>query len=284
MDRESTKPKSFTVKIKRIAIVAISTYAGVCLLISFLQAKLIYFPSRGYASTPEDVGLTYEQIQITTSDGIKIIGWYVPHPNAQASILFFHGNAGNMSDRLFDLKQFHLAGYNTLMIDYRGYGESDGKPTEQGTYLDAQAAWKYLTEDRKVSPDHIILFGRSLGGAVAIDLATHHPPAALIVESSFTSLTDIGKIHYPLLPVRWVLRYRYESINKVSQINCPKLFIHGREDRLIPFENGKALFEAASKPKTFLETPGEHNTAGYAYAPEYTVQMIEFIRQSLHTP
>lgn len=284
MGIDSPKTKSFAVQLKRIAIIAISTYAGVCLLITFLQAKLIYFPSRGYTSTPEDVGLSFEQVKLTTSDGVTIAAWYVPHPQAKATILFFHGNAGNMSDRLFDLKQFNRAGYNMLMIDYRGYGESEGKPTEQGTYLDAQAAWNYLIEQRNESPERLILFGRSLGGAVAIDLATRHSPAALIVESSFTSLVDIGKIHYPLLPVRWILRYRYDSINKVSQIARPKLFIHGREDRLIPFENGKTLFEAASQPKTFLETPGEHNTAGYAYSPECTVNMIEFMNQSLLVP
>lgn len=283
MDPDTTKPKSFIVQLRRILIIAVSTYIGVCLLLTFLQARLIYFPSRGYPSTPKDVGLTYEPLRLTTSDGVTIAAWYIPHPQAKATILFFHGNAGNMSDRLFDLKQFHLGGYNTLMIDYRGYGESDGKPSEQGTYLDAQAAWNYFTDNRKESPDRIILFGRSLGGAVAVELATRNTPAALIVESSFTSLTDIGKIHYPLLPVRWILRYRYDSINKVSRITCPKLFIHGREDRLIPFENGRSLFEAACQPKTFLETPGEHNNAGYAYAPPYTVKMFEFIQASLPT-
>jgi len=283
MSEESNPQKSIRDKILRLIIISISTYTGVCLLLTFLQAKLIYFPTRGYTSTPTQIGIDYDSVILQTDDKVNITAWYVPHPNPRATIIFCHGNAGNNSDRLFDIKQFHRAGYNVFIFDYRGYGESEGTPSEIGTYLDAEAAWRYLIEEKKESPERIILFGRSLGGAVAIELAMRHMPAALIVESSFASLEDVGRMHYPFLPVRLILSYRYDSIKKVPHLSCPKLFIHGLDDRLIPIEQGRKLFDASSNPKMFMETPGEHNTSGYSYSPTHTNQMLDFMEQSLVT-
>lgn len=167
------------------------------------------------------------------------------------------------------------------MVDYRGYGPSEGSPTEAGTYHDAEAAWKFLTEARGVPTESIVVFGESIGGAVAIELATRHTPGALIVQSSFTRLTDIAAIHYPFLPVRWLIRNRYDSIDKVGRVTCPKLFIHSRDDTLVPFVNGQALFDAAAEPKRFLETPGGHNDGGFLYSRERTTALDEFIEAAM---
>ena len=265
----------------RVGLIVLLTYAGVCVFVALLQAKLIYFPSREYHSTPADVGLEFEDLTLSTSDGLGISAWYVPRQKANGTVIFCHGNAGNMADRLFVIQLFHKLGYNLLMFDYRGYGGSEGRPDEEGTYLDAAAAWDYVAEIKKEPPSRIALVGRSLGGAVAIDLALRHPPGALVVEATFTSLADVGRLHYPLLPVGWLLRYRYDSLDKVPHLTCPKQFYHGREDGLIPIENGRRLFEAAAAPKEFIETPGDHNSAGFAWASEYTDGLAEFLRVSL---
>ena len=270
-----------SIRLRRLAIIALLTVVGVYVLVAFLQSRLLYFPSRHYLATPRDVGLVFEDCTLTTSDGLSIAAWYLPRVEANGSIIFCHGNAGNMADRLHDLTLMHRMGYNVLIFDYRGYGRSEGKPTEQGTYHDAQAAWRYLVETRGELPGRVILFGRSLGGAVAIELATRSEPGALVVESTFSSLIDVGKLHYPFLPVRLLLRYRYESIDKVASITCPKLFIHSTDDHLVPLDNARRLFEAAASPKMFIETPGGHNSGGYTYSPAYTDKLQAFLDESL---
>ena len=260
-------------RIRRLALVALSTYLVVVIMIGWLQARLIYFPTRAYDSTPRDVGLTFESVTLEAVDGVRLAAWYIPHADARATVLFFHGNAGNISDRLLSIDWLHDMGLNVLILDYRGYGASEGRPSEEGLYRDAEAAWDYLIADRGERSDRVILFGRSLGGAVAIELAIRRAPALLVVESTFTRLADVGKIHYPFLPVDWVLRHRYESIQKVARVSCPKLLIHGRDDELIPLENALELFRAASEPKAMLETPGGHNEAGFTYSKEYADQL-----------
>lgn len=265
----------------RLLIIALATYGGVCVLLAFLQTKLIYFPTREYSQTPEDRGLEFDDLTLTTRDGVNVAAWYVKHAAATASVIFFHGNGGNMSGRLDALALLHRAGFNVLMLDYRGYGRSEGRPTEEGTYEDADAAWRYLADTEGERPERIVLFGRSLGGAVAIELALRHEPGVLVVDSTFTNLYDIGRMHYPLLPVGWLLTYRYDSIEKVGRIHCPKLFVHAQDDSLIPMSNGRRLYEAATDPKEFLETPGEHNTGGFEYAPEYAARVITFINRAI---
>lgn len=268
-------------RLRRLLVLIVSTYAAVVVLVGLFQSKLIYFPSRGIEATPKDLGLPYEDVRLTAADGVTISAWFVPHRDARATILFFHGNAGNNSHRVAELKVLHHLGFSTMIVDYRGYGLSEGHPTEKGTYHDADAAWIYLTGQRGIPPESIVLFGESLGGAVAIDLAARVSPGALVAQSTFTSLGDVGAIHYPLLPVRLILQHRYESVHKVSRVRCPKLFIHSTDDSLVPFHNGRALYEAASPPKEFLETPGEHNSGGFMYSDEYARKLKSFIHAAL---
>lgn len=279
----ASRGKRYTLghRVMRLVVIAFLTYVGVCVLLSLFQRRLIYFPSRTYDGTPADVGLDYEELALKTSDGLAIGAWYVPSANAKGSIIFCHGNAGNISNRLHSTKLLHNMGLNVLIFDYRGFGRSEGKPSELGTYEDAETAWRHLVQTRGESPDRIILFGRSLGGAVAIELAKRHPPAALVVESTFTKLVDVGRAHFPFLPVRLLLTYRYDSIAKVPHITCPKLFFHGTMDGLIPISFGRKLYEAAAEPKEFVETPGSHNESGYTYSPEYTTRLAEFIDEIL---
>jgi len=236
-------------------------YGGLALLLYLFQSHLVFYPQTGreLVATPAQVGLPYEDIHLKTADEVHLHGWYIPAPDSRGAVLFLHGNAGNISHRLDSLQMLHRLGYSTLIIDYRGYGNSDGKPTEQGTYLDAEAAWRYLTEQRHVPSCRIALFGESLGGAVAAWLAVRENPAALVISSSFTSVPDLGQQLYPYFPVRWLTRIRYDTRENLRLTTVPVLVAHSPDDDIIPFEHGRALFAAANSPKQFLELAGGHN-------------------------
>ena len=192
-------------------------------------------------------------------------------------VLFCHGNAGNMSHRLESIRVFHRLGLSTLIFDYRGYGQSEGKPTEQGTYLDAEAAWRYLVQRQEVDPAEVFVFGRSLGGAIAAWLARGHTPKALIMESTFTSVPDIAAHLYPYLPVRLLSRFHYNAVDYVRQVNCPVLIVHSRDDEMIPFSHGRRLFETANEPKEFLEIRGSHNEGFMTSADRYEEGLASFL-------
>ena len=241
----------------------------IVLLIYALQDRLVYFPTRDLETTPRSLGVDYEDVWITTEDGVRLNGWFAATPVARATVLFFHGNGGNISHRLERIGIFRQLGLNVLLFDYRGYGRSDGAPSEQGTYRDARAAWRYLTETRGLSPSTIILYGESLGGAVATHLAAAQAPRAVVVESSFSSMVDLGAEVYPWLPVRWISRYVYPSARNLAHIHAPVLIIHSRDDEIIPFRHGQALFAAAHEPKEFLEIRGGHNEGPLASGPHY---------------
>jgi fermentation-respiration switch protein FrsA (DUF1100 family) len=266
----------------RLGVIAVVTYMVVVIVTAVFQRHLIYFPSRNLEGLPTDVGLKYEDLSLRTSDGVRIHGWYVPRADALATILFCHGNAGNVSHRLDKLKILSTLGFNVVMFDYRGYGRSEGKPDETGLYLDAQAAWDDLVS-RGEDPKRIVLAGESLGGAVAIELATQVEPLAVVVESTFTSLADVGKKHYPLLPVRWVIGDQYQSSDKIGLVKCPVLIFHGAEDELVPISMARSLFDAAPQPKRFIETPGGHNDAGFSYTPDYAKMLRQFVEEAIST-
>ncbi len=238
-------------------------YLALCLFLFLSQSRLLYYPnipSRAIVATPERAGLAYESVEILTEDGVRLDGWYLPvDGDARGVLLFFHGNAGNISHRLDSLKIFTDLGLDVLIFDYRGYGRSEGEVSEQGTYLDAEAAWRYLTDDRRVPEKDIVLFGRSLGAAVAAHLAARHKPGTLIMESAFTSAPDLAARYYRIFPVHWLARYRYNAKDYLKSVRCPVLIVHSLDDEIIPVQHGRDLFAAANEPKELLEIRGSHN-------------------------
>lgn len=268
---------------------AVAVYVGLCILLFFRQSHMVYFPLAPVMQKPADIGLAYESVALMTADGVRLAGWYVPCAGARGTVLMCHGNGGNIGDRLHPINLFHELGLNVLIFDYRGYGESAGKPSEEGTYQDARAAWQYLTEKRNTPPDKIVVYGRSLGGAVAAYLAERITPAAcaapaacavpaaLILEATFTSIPDMGAKIYPWLPIRLLCRYRYNSLTRLEHIHCPVLIAHSRDDEMVPFEHGRKLFAAAHEPKTFFELTGNHNEGEVLTSPAYRQALDTFL-------
>jgi len=266
----------------------LSLAAGIYLLLSLvlylLQGRMVFLanmPGRALTATPSDFGFEFEDVSITTSDGEQLHGWYVPATRSRGVVLFFHGNAGNISHRLDSIEIFHQLGLDTLIIDYRGYGQSSGKPTEQGTYLDAQAAWNYLVDERGVAANRIIIFGRSLGGAIGAWLGTQHTPAAVIIESSFTSGVDMARRLYPFLPARLITRLRYPVAEYASRLQCPVLVVHSRDDEIIPFAMGQSIYAAVTQRKAFLELRGDHNGGIFISRNDYLPGLDGFINSVL---
>jgi hypothetical protein len=244
-------------------------YGGFGVILFLFQSKLLYCPVRKISYFPEELGLKYEDVTITTSDNVKINGWYVSAVNASSTVLFCHGNGGNIMHRLDSVQFFNSLGLNCLVFDYRGYGRSEGKPTEEGTYLDARAAYEWLRDEKGVEPAELIIFGRSLGGSVAAELATKVEASSLVVESAFTSCYAMAKKYYWYMPVKWFLRYRYNTLEYIKNVACPVMVIHSPDDELVPFEFGRQLYAAANEPKKFIEISGGHNdgflTSGQTY-------------------
>lgn len=243
---------------KMILLILAGAYVLVCLLAYLAQSRLVYFPSREEAGTPADLGLEYRDITFYATSRRALHGWLVPG-DGPYTLIYCHGNAGNITHRLHSIRQFVEMGLSVFIFDYGGYGRSKGRPSEKGTYDDVAAAWDYLVEDEKIDPSQIVLFGRSLGAAVAIDLATQVDPRGLIVESSFTSIPELGARIYPWLPVRLIARIRYNNMKKISGIRVPKLFVHSLHDDIVPFGMGKRLYNRAPRPKQLLKLRGTHN-------------------------
>jgi len=261
-------------------------YGAFCLYLYLMQGRMIFYPIGKLTATPADISLHYESVALTTSDGVKLHGWFVPARDGKGkgALLFFHGNAGNISHRLESLKIFHNLGLSTLIIDYRGYGESKGAISEKGTYLDAEAAWDYLAGTKEFSPQEIIVFGRSLGAAIATYIAGREEPGGLILESAFTSVPDMGARMYPYMPVRLLSRFKYDARKALQSVTCPVLVVHSPHDDIIPFENGLQLYESARQPKKFLEIRGDHNEGFYVSGKIYIDGMNDFITSVLSGP
>jgi fermentation-respiration switch protein FrsA (DUF1100 family) len=260
--------------------IAASVYVLLALVLYLFQNKMVFLsnlPGRALTASPGDIGLEYEDVYLSTSDGERLHGWYVQASNSKGVVLFFHGNAGNISHRMDSIEIFHRLGLDTLIIDYRGYGQSTGKTTEQGTYLDAQAAWSYLVDERGIAAEQIIIFGRSLGGAIGAWLGAQHTPAAVIIESSFSSGVDMARRLYPFLPVRLITRLRYPVAEHASRMDCPVLVVHSRDDEIIPFAMGQSIYAAVKQRKSFLELRGDHNNGILISRQEYIRGLDGFI-------
>lgn len=258
-----------------VTAAAIATlFAG---LLYAMQPSMVFLPTSRLDSTPAQWGLGYEDVSIETADGAHLHGWLIPSPGAKRMLLFFHGNAGNISHRRESIEIFHALGISVLIVDYRGYGHSTGRPGEPGIYRDAAAAWRYLVDRRGIRPARIIVFGRSLGGVVAAHLAAEVQPGGLILESTFSSARAFIQAAYGPLGFLIPRRYALDTAGALSRVRCPVLVLHSPEDDIVPYPLGRAVFEAAKPPKQLVALRGDHNSGFLLSQPEYAREIGDFI-------
>ncbi len=267
-------PKILTNILTIIAVIMAALFA----LTRYLESMGVFFPSRHMAVNPSVMGLPWEDVYFKAKDNVMLNGWFFKNPRARSTLIFAHGNAGNMSDRLFKVKFFYDLGLSVFIFDYRGFGKSEGRPSERGIYLDGQSAYDYLQTRGDVNMGNIILYGASLGGAVVIDLATHRNAALLVVESSITNARDMARIFYPFMPA-FFLSLKFDSIDKVRNLSVPKLFIHSPDDHVVPYWVGQKLFEAAAQPKEFLKIHGGHNDGSITIEPTASAEFIRILKR-----
>ena len=248
------------------------------IFIRFLEQKSLYYPFRAIEITPKEIGLDFEDVNITTDDGVDIHGWFIPAKDPAGVLLFSHGNGGNISHRLEKLQMLHELNLDILIYDYRGYGMSKGRPSEAGLYLDAEAMYEFLINEKGDKPDHIIAYGESLGGAVAVELARSHALRGLILEGSFSSIKDIAKHYFPFIPT-FILKTSYDSKSKIESIAVPKLIMHSIDDEIIPFKYGVALFDASAGPRKFIILKGGHNDSFLISREEYLSEIKAFLSE-----
>jgi len=244
-----------------------------------VDKEFIYFPDRAIEATPASVGLAFEDVYFETSDGVRLNGWFVPGPGPEVMI-WFHGNGGNISHRVHNLRRFHdELGVSVFIFDYREYGRSGGSVSEEGTYRDAEAALIYVRSRTGQPAAGIIYFGRSLGAAIAVELALKAPPRALILESPMTSIREMARQVMPYLPVGFLIKTEYDSLSKIGKIYLPLFILHGDRDDVVPFGQGRRLFEAANRPKEFYTIHGaSHNDTYVVGGPAYWEAWRKFLK------
>jgi fermentation-respiration switch protein FrsA (DUF1100 family) len=264
---------------------ALLAYGAILVWFRANEGRLIFFPEVGPVGLPgPGSGLAARRIIIATPDHLRLVGWSVAPPPGDRHdrwVLILHGNAGNIATpgRIEHNRQLHALGLGIVAFDYRGYGESDGAPSESGLYTDGRAAYDFLRDSLGVPAERLVIYGHSLGSAVAVELASRVEAAGLIVESGFTSVPDLGAEIYPWLPVRALARSRFASLERIGQVDMPILCIHGRDDRTIPIAHGRRLFAAAPDPKEFLEVAGGHDDAFEVGRAEYDAGMRRFLER-----
>lgn len=249
--------------LSRLLIILAGSVALVSGWMLMFEDGYIYFPSRDMLHTPADVGLSFTEHRFTTQDDVSLHGWHMPHTAARHTVLHFHGNAGNISHRLHLYQRWHKMGLGVFAVDYRGYGKSSGKPSEDGLYEDARASWQHLTAKLGIPASQVIIAGRSLGCAVAAQLAVNlgdrTRPAGIALETPFTNAPALARIFYPWLPVSLLMRTKLETLGRVGQIRLPLLLISAENDEIVPAGMGKTIYAAANEPKTFVTLSGGHN-------------------------
>ncbi len=273
--------------LKRFVIYSVLIILFIMIFPKFIEKGLIFHPGKSNdTATPDIYGIEYDDVIFRTEDGLNLHGWFVPGKKSSPdedlhTLLWFHGNAGNINHRLDNIKKLHeRVPVNVFIIDYRQYGRSEGKVTEQGTYLDARAALAHLHSRKEINREKIIFFGRSLGSAVAVELALNEKCRALILETPFTSILEMGKKLYPFLPVSLLLKTKYDSLAKIRNIKVPILVMHGDKDALVPFEHGKKLYDMANEPKEFYTIPGAgHNDTHIVGGDEYFDVIKRFVNK-----
>ena len=248
------------------------------MLNGLIERKYFFFPTREMEGTPSHWGLSYEEVSFRATDGVLLHGWYLPG-YSETTVLWLHGNGGNISHRLENLMLMRKAlGAGIFIFDYRGYGGSDGRPSEAGTYRDAKGALDYVLSRKDVNADRIVYFGRSLGTAVGVWLATQCAPAGLVLESPFTSVRDMARHAFPRLPLHYMVRGKYDSLSRIKDVSCPVLVIHGQNDPLVPLKQAQKLFEEAGEPKQFYLILGAaHNDTYQVGGDSYFRVLGEFV-------
>jgi fermentation-respiration switch protein FrsA (DUF1100 family) len=247
-----------------------------------LEERLIFYPDKSIEATPAHFQITFEDVFFPTTDGIRLNGWFVPYPRAEHTLVWFHGNAGNISHRLENIRLLHeKVGVNIFIFDYRGYGRSQGEPSEEGTYKDGAAALEYLRSRQDIDSGKLIFFGRSLGAAVASELARQYECSALILETPFASIAHMARVAFPVLPIAPLLSARYDTLEKVRHIKSPLLVIHGDRDEVVPYNQGKEVFAAAPEPKEFYTIAGaRHNDTYIIGGDPYFAVLKNFIERA----
>lgn len=269
--------------VKGLALLVL-VWIALAVLAWLFQRKLIYFPMRHPVPSIRSFVATGEDVSFPTEDGIRLDGWFLPSEDGVegAAMLVFNGNAGDRSFRLPLALALARSGYSVLLFDYRGYGGNGGSPSESGLIADARAARAYLAGRPDVDPDRIVYLGESLGSAVAVGLAAEHPPAALVLRSPFTSLAQLGRHHFPILPVRLLIRDRFASIDRIGSVSCPVLVVAGDADRIVPIGYSRKLFEAARQPKRLAVIPGaDHNDAALLDGERFLDEVARFSNEAL---
>ena len=245
------------------------------------QESLVFFPERALAGTPADAGLEFESVRLHTGDSVALGAWWIPAVTPRGCVVFAHGNGGNRSHRLAKVRLLHDLGLSVLAFDYRGYGDSEGRPSEQGTYRDMDAAIDFATHEKRCPVPSVVYMGESLGGAVAVEAAARRMPGGLIVESGFTSVPAMARRYYPWLPVRLLLKVRYDSLARIRTVACPVLVLHSPDDDVVPYAMGRELFAAAPGPKAFSDLAGGHNGGGVAASPGARRALEAFLAETL---
>lgn len=246
-------------------------------LLYIMQPSMVFYPYLDLVETPAAWGLEYEEVYLSSHDGVRLHGWYIPRDKAEEVVLFLHGNGGNISHRGASIEIFNRLGLDVLIIDYRGYGKSEGSPDEKGFYEDARTAWQYLIEQRGFKTEQIILFGRSLGAAVATKLAAEVGPEKLILESAFSRSRDMADRMMPFISRITVMRYPFNSMERIKDIHARLLMLHSPDDEIIPYDLGEKLFRAANEPKQFVKLKGDHNNGFMLSQPKYEQALARFI-------
>lgn len=263
-----------------VARMALLVYVGFGVLLFLVQGYLIFPGGSSVHTTPDASGWNYEDVYVTPEEGETTHGWYIETPaeeSARGVILFSTGNGAAIADRMFSIRQFVDLGFDVLIYGYGGFSHSSGRPSERRTYADVQAMWDYLTGERAIAPERIALFGRSLGSGVAVELATREEPRAVILESAFLSIPAVGRTMFPIFPVDLLVRHRFDNEAKIDAVTMPKLFIHSPGDEIIPYEQGRRLYEKAPEPKQFLEIEGGHNDGFIISTRDYEAGLANFL-------
>ncbi len=260
----------------RFALTLVGTYVALVVLMMFFENALVYHPTPAAVHWLRPPSPDVRDVALTTTEGEEIHAWWLPCPGSPGALLYLHGNAGNLSQRGDTVLNLRNAlGLSVLIIDYPGFGKSSGVPTEAGCYRAADAAYAWLVEEAKIAPDEIVLFGKSLGGGVATHLASRNEHRALALVKTYTTLPDVAASIYPWLPVRLLMRNRFDSLSRIGDCHRPVFVAHGTTDELIPFVLGQRLYEAANAPKEFLALEGHgHNDA---FPPEFYAGLREFL-------